>query len=1581
METLEFISYLRDLDVRLAAEGERLRANAPKGTLTEELRSQIAERKAELLSFLRVQASSTPSVRAPISRRVTVDPAPLSFAQERLWFLEQLEPASGVYNICRASRLSGRLDSAALEASLSEIVRRHEVLRSEIRIIDGRPMQVTASAPAIKLSLTGLRSSTGTDRENEVRRRIKAEAKYPFDLSTGPFLRARLLQIGDEDHILILTTHHIVSDAWSMGILTRELWTLHEAYAAGKTSPLKDLSIQYADFAVWQKDWLQGEVLESQLSYWKKQLNDIQAFNLPTDRPRPPRQSFHGTRYPLTLPRSLTASINELSHGQGVTSFMTLLAAFQVLLYRYSGQEDVVVGSPIANRGRTELESLIGFFVNTLVLRADLSGNPSFKALLSRVRDVCLGAYAHQDLPFEKLVHELQPERDLSRNPLFQVMFVLQNATRPLSQISSIRSEPVEIESGRSQFDLSLFLRERDGKLIGYFEYSTDLFERDTIERMAGHFQTLLEGIVADPGQPIATLPILTETGRHQILVEWNDTGADYPKDSCIHELFEAQVERTPDAIALEFEGEEVTYRELNQRANQLGHYLISLGVGPERLVGICVERSIEMVVGLLAILKAGGAYVPLDPAYPIERLVFIMQDAQFAVLLTQERMRSGCEATIANVQSAEIKTVCVDRDRKIIDRQSHGNLNSGVTTNKLAYIIYTSGSTGQPKGVAIEHKNTAALLDWTKTVFTPDEMAGVLASTSICFDLSVFELFAPLSWGGKVVLVENALHLHETAAGNQVTLINTVPSIMTVLLDAGRLPQSVRVVNLAGEPLRPDLVDEIYQTRTVEKVYDLYGPSETTTYSTFMLRTMDGLATIGRPISNTQVYILDSQLQPVPKGVPGEIYIGGKGVARGYLNRPELTSKKFVPNPYSDDPESRLYRAGDLARYLPDGNIEFLGRVDNQVKIRGYRIELEEIESALNQHPAVKESVVVARQRESSGEKDLAGYIVLNQDPVVSLSELRGFLHEKLPDYMLPSVFVILNALPLNSNGKVDRSKLPPPVTVKEPLAEHLVRPPSEIEELIANAWSDVLQIEKIGVNDNFFELGGHSLLATQVVARLSDAFNREIPLKTLFDAPSIAGLAGSLESIIRDGHAPELPPIVPVSRDRPLALSMNQEHLWHLDRMIPDTHFFNMPYVYQLSGALNVDALGRAIKEIVRRHDALRTVFGEVDGKPVQMIGDGSDIHLTILDLRGKSEAVLSRQAAATILEERYGPFNLAKGPLLRTKLLRLTDEDDLFLVTMHHIIGDHWSMLVFRRELAILYEAFSQGRLAPLPELSIQFADFACWERQAIEQESMKLQLVYWKKQLATPLPELKFQKNGERRKRLSFQICRQPIAFDENLFVSVKALARKENCTPFLIVLTALNALLYLYTGETDIPIGTLVANRRRRETEGLIGHFVNTVVLRTRFSAEMTFSQLLKQVREITLSAYAHQELPFEHLTRVLDRKKDMKSGSLFQVLLSYQNWRFQSQDIAGLNLASVDMRQAEAEQELMPTTFDLIFNLREASTMLTGTVNYKVESVDEDIVHRMRGSFGEVLQSMIARMEQRFANLSVAVEI
>ncbi len=1072
---------------------------------------------------------------------------PVSFSQQRLWLFEQLVPGSPAYNIPSTINFKGTLDIEALERSLNEIVRRHETLRTTFATVNSQPVQVIALKLSLPLPVVDLVRYPEAERRAEARRLSREEAQRPFDLIHGPLLRATLLRLEEKKHLLLLTMHHIISDGWSVGVLKRELRIIYKAYSTGELSPLPDLPIQYADFACWQRQRLQGEVLESQLTYWKQQLAGApEVLELPTDHPRPPVQSFRGEHQRLALSESLTEGLKALSQQEGVTLFMTLLAAFQVLLHRYTGQDDIVVGSPIANRTFTAIEQLIGFFVNTLVLRTDVSGDPSFRELLARVREVTMGAYAHQDLPFEKLVEELAPERSLSHMPLFQVMFVLQNVT---TQASSTRrtgrsdSEPssslLSVERGTAKFDLTLSMVETKLGLVGTLKYNTDLFESATISRMMEHFQILLKGIVATPDQSISTLPLLTNREQQQVLVEWNDTSRDYPQHLCIHTLFEAQVERTPDTTAVVFEDQQLTYRELNQRANQLAHYLKALGVGSEVLVGICVERTLEMVVGVLGILKAGGAYVPLDPAAPQERLAFMLANTQVSVLLTQKTLIEG-------LPEQEVQALCLlDAEWEKIAQESAENLVSEVTDENLAYVLYTSGSTGKPKGVAVEHRQVLnyalAILERLDLGFA----ANFAMVQPLTVDSCITTIFPPLFTGGCLHLVSREKAVDADALGDyfcrhSIDCLKIAPSHLAALHASSRtqpiMPRHRLIIG--GEGSRWSWVQKLQSSFPDCVIFNHYGPTETTVGS-LAYRVDQGqgdrdyaMTPLGRPLANTQLYVLNRHMQPVPIGIPGELHIGGAGVTRGYLNRPDLTAEKFISNPFSNEPNARLYKTGDLVRYLPDGNIEFLGRIDHQVKIRGFRIELGEVEAVLSQHPDLRQ-VVIRVLEDASGDKRLVAYAVPHQEPAPAISELRRFMKKQLPEYMVPSAFVVLEALPLTPHGKVDLRALPAPDRARPEMDETFVAPDTGEEEALAVIWSKLLGMNKIGIHDNFFELGGHSLLATQLIARIRDTFQVELPLRTLFETPTIAGLAEVIAKVREKGTEIQSPEIVPLSRE----------------------------------------------------------------------------------------------------------------------------------------------------------------------------------------------------------------------------------------------------------------------------------------------------------------------------------------------------------------------------------------------------------------------------------------------------------------
>ncbi|MEH2094385.1 non-ribosomal peptide synthetase [Nostoc sp.] len=1044
-----------------------------------------------------------------VPRRSTISPVPLSFAQERLWFLHKLNPDSAFYNEHGAIQLQGVLDIGILEQCLRELVSRHESLRTTFDTVAGQPVQVIAASMDVPLSVVNLSELPQAAQKLEILR-LSAEHRLPsFNFVQGPLLRWMLVQLGKEDYVLLLTMHHIIIDGWSLGVMFRELAALYAAFSQGKPAPLPEMPLEYGDFAIWQREWLQGKVLESQLTYWKQQLSNYPpVLQLPTDYPRPSVQSFRGARQHFSLGANLTQALKDLNKQENLTLFITLLAAFKTLLYRYTSVEKIVIGSPIANRNRDKnTEGIVGFFANTIAMQTDFSGNPTFRELLSRVRQMVLEAQTYQDLPFEQLVKELQPHRDLSHSPIFQVVFLLQNElTSALSalEVLGLKTSLWETDTSTAKFDLTLAVRETDGKLIGAWEYNTDLFAPSTIAKMANHFQTLLTAIVLNPDQHLHDLPLLTIPEKQQLL-EWNQTQVNYPQDLCIHQVFEQWVQKNPNAVAVVFKDEQLTYRELNSRANQLAHHLQRLGVGPEVLVGICVERSLEMIVGLLGILKAGGAYVPLDSAYPQERLAYMLSDSQVKVLLTTDKLA-------ANLPEHEASVVYLDRE---ISRESEENLVSGVKPENLAYLIYTSGSTGKPKGVLIAHQGLCNLAQAQIDSFDVQPNSRVLQFASFSFDAAVWEIFMALGSGARIVLGTPEELLPGSALlklldEQAITHVTLPPSALAVLPNK-ELP-ALQIIIVAGEACGSDLV---VQWSNGRRFFNAYGPTESTVCATIAESTPDiSQLPIGRPIANTQVYILDEYLQRVPVGVAGELHIGGVGIARGYLNRPELTADKFIRNPFSDKFGDRLYKTGDRARYLPDGNIEFLGRIDHQIKIRGYRIELGEIEAVLVTHPKIKETLVLARE-DKLGEKRLLAYVVadqktseiFNQEKVVTISELRNFLQEKLPEYMMPSAFVFLERMPLTPNGKIDHRALPVPESRQ--LETPYIRPQTQAERLITNIWQQLLQIEKVGVEDNFFHLGGHSLLIVKLQVELNEIFDKEIPIVELFKYPTIKSLA----------------------------------------------------------------------------------------------------------------------------------------------------------------------------------------------------------------------------------------------------------------------------------------------------------------------------------------------------------------------------------------------------------------------------------------------------------------------------------------
>ncbi|MCY1022989.1 non-ribosomal peptide synthase/polyketide synthase [Pyxidicoccus sp. MSG2] len=1496
----------------------------------------------------------------------------LSFSQLRLWFLDELERGSPAYNISAAVRLEGPLDAAVLERCFSEVVRRHETLRTAFISREGVPVQRIASTLPLVLPFVDLSQLPAAERDAAVAGLAREEARRPFDLSTGPLLRVTLVGTGAHEHVLVLVLHHIVSDGWSMGVLVKELGALYPAYLRGAASPLPELPLQYSDWARWQREWLEGGALEAQLTWWRERLTGApSALELPTDRPRPSAPSFRGHTVPARLSRTLSEDVKALAKREGLTPFMVLLAGWQVLLGRYAGQQDVCVGTPVAGRTRAETEGLIGFFVNTLVLRTELKGNPGFRELLGRVRETTLGAYAHQDVPFEKLVEALRPGRDLGRTPLFQAMLAFQQDPLPELHLPGLALRPVELDTGMAKFEVSLNLSDTREGFAGVLQCNADLFEATTGERMVRHLTTLLEAAVARPELRVSELPLLDAAERHQTLVAWNDSRLGLPDDTCLHQLFEAQAARVPGQVAVVAGGESLTYRELDARANQLAGHLRMLGVGPDVPVGLCLERRVEALVGLLGILKAGGAYVPLDPANPAERLLRVLEDAGARVVVT-------AGASHERLQGHAGTVVRLDADAGALARFGGEAGPGAVSPGNLAYVIFTSGSTGRPKGVAIEHRQIVRYVRGIIGRLSMPEGASYASVSTLAADLGHTVLFPALALGGTLHLVSTDVASDAAALGryferHPVDCLKIVPSHLRALLASeapGRVLPRQRLV-LGGEAADWALIDEVRTHQPGCQVFNHYGPTETTVgvltlaASAIPVEARPASVPLGRPVPDVQAYVLDAFLQPVPVGVIGELFIGGGSVGRGYLGQPDLTAERFVPSPFGDVAGARLYRTGDRARLRADGCIEFLGRDDDQLKVRGFRVEPGEVEAVLKQHPAVREAVVAVREARP-GERRLVAYAVAVAEGRLDAGTLKAFLEARLPAWLVPSAFGVLEALPLTANGKVDRRALP----ALEPgaAAPDAVAPRTPFEELLAGIWSGLLGVERVGVHDDFFALGGHSLLATRAVSRIRQAFQVELPLRVLFEAPTVAALARRLETLSRAEADGARPAMAPVPRLGPLPLSFAQQRLWFLDRLEPGNPFYNVPAVLWLEGALDAEALETALREIVRRHEVLRTTFRDEQDGPVQLAGPVPERVLTRVDLTPLPTEERASRARALLREETLRPFDLVAGPPLRATLIAVDAQSHALALVMHHIVADGWSLGVMVKELGALYSAATKGQPSPLAELPLQYADHASWQRGWLREGALEAQLSWWRERLRAAPQMLELPMARPRPRVSTYQGAHRTVPLPREVSEGVRQLALREGATPFMVLMAAFQALLYRYTGQTDLLVGTDIANRHHAETESMVGFFVNQLVIRGRPSAEVSFRELVGQVREAALGAYAHQDLPFEELVRDLRPERSLGASPLFQVKLIFQNARDVSLELPGLRLRVEPV-------DLGASRFDLTVAFSDTAEGLTGLWEYSTDLFDEATVARMQEHLRTLLEGAVAEPGRRLSEL------
>jgi amino acid adenylation domain-containing protein/non-ribosomal peptide synthase protein (TIGR01720 family) len=1273
-----------------------------------------ADQRALLNKWMRGTVSEAHRTQN-IPRRSLTGPVALSFAQQRLWFLAQLEPVASIYILPVSFALKGPLDLLALQQSLSEIMSRHEILRTRFVLLQESPVQVIDPPAPLDLPLLDLAALPEEARESQARQLATEETRRRFDLAGGPLWRTRLLRLGAREHILLLSMHHLLCDGWSMSVLFRELSVLYAAFSAGRTSALPDLPLQYADYVLWQREWLVGELFQEQLVFWKKQLTDLPQLSLPTDHQRPALQRFQGRSLTFSFPQDLLAALRDLSHQEGVTLFMTLLAGFQVLLARCSGQEDLAVGTPVANRTRSELEGLIGLFVNTLVLRCDLSGDPSVHELLGRVRRIALSAYAHQDLPFEKLVEELNPQRNLSINPLFQVMFSLQPAPADALNLAGLVGHPLALKHSTSLFDLSMNLYEMQDGILGGVEYDCDLFENETIERIIGHYQQILAGMVARPEQRLSHLPLLTEVEREQQRT-WNATETGDHCEFCLHELFEAQVERTPDAVSAVFEDQHLTYSELDRRANQLAHYLQNLGVKLETRVGISLERELLLIVALLGILKAGGAYVPLDPDYPPERLSFMLADSEVAVLLLQRRL-------LARLSPQNLPVVFLDDARDQIWSKALTRPVSGIKPDNLVYIIYTSGSTGRPKGAMLTHRGICNRLQWMQDAYLLTRTDRVVQKTPMSFDVSVWEFFWPLCFGACLVVAPPGAHqdphaLLQLLLQHDITVLHFVPSMLRAFLDTpgGEVCGSLRHVICSGEALPLSLQERFFALRETP-LHNLYGPTETSidvTAWTCVPGWEKSSVPIGRPLANTRIYLLNAAFQAVPVGVVGEISIGGIGVARGYWQRPDLTAERFLPDPFSGRAGARLYRTGDLARYLADGTLEFLGRLDQQVKLRGFRIELGEIEATLLAHPSVQDAAALLRE-DTPGEKRLIAYLIQREQSALREQEVRTYLQQRLPEYMVPAAFIFLQTFPLTANGKLDRRQFPAPEW-KAVATQGYVGPATLSEDILARIWAEVLGIEQVSTHANFFEIGGDSILSLLVVARASRA-GLIITPRQMFQYQTIAELAAVAgRGVVEQREEEKLEGTFPLSPIQARFFEQGFPAPYHWNQAV----LLEAPYQ-----SISPAALHKAIGHLLEQHAALRLRFTcQRHGWEQHLATATTPAHLPVCSLDLSNLAIPEQTPAIQeVIAETQASLNLETGPLLRVLHIirrssskqilaagrgseREVEEPDLLLMTLHHLIVDGVSWRILLEDLSSTYTRLLDGQQVPEPPKTTSF-----------------------------------------------------------------------------------------------------------------------------------------------------------------------------------------------------------------------------------------------------------------------------------
>ena len=1504
---------------------------------------------------------------------------PLSPTQEGMLFHTLYEPESTIYFEQFQLTLHGNLDPSIFERAWQLLVERHSALRT-LFVWKNRKQSVQVVRKKVNLPWSNLDWRMFPQQEQKIRLNsfLDSDRKQGFELDKAPLMRFALIRVADETYEFVWSFHHLLVDGWSWPIIFKELFALYESIQNGQQLYLAS-SRPFRDYI----NWLQQQDLAGAKAFWQQ---NLEGFTAPTPLivERSIGQSSHQQQNidvrSQYLSAETTTTLKSFAQQHHLTLATLVQAAWGLLLSRYSGESDVVFGTTVSGRppSLSGVESMVGLFINTLPARLKI---PEKTDLLTWLRLLQQEYIEREQYSYTPLV-DIQGVSEVPRNQLlFESIVVFENypVNATLQQLPGNLSIGELQDKGQTNYPLTLLAIPGEEMTVKIY-YDRQRFDANIIDRMAGHFLTLLEGITVNPHRTAGELPLLTPAEQDLLLVEWNATSPAHPINRCIHQLFEEQVEKTPQALAMVYENQQLTYEELNQQANKIAHYLQRFGVKPDVPVGICVERSLAAAIAILGTLKAGGVCVPLDPTYPPERLAFMLNDSQAPVVLTQTRWKSLLDGNFAH------RLIVLDEDGDEIAKESESNLQVEVAADNLAYIIYTSGSTGTPKGTLVTQRSLTNLIEHHRAKMATG--IGVLQFASLSFDVSYHEISVAWGLGGTLYMIsecdrkdlDKLIHLLGNNPIGKVFLpVSLWQQLAEIYGEQEHLFQNIREAIACGEQLQiTQPMIKLFKRLKNCTLYNFYGPTEAdlVTAYTFSQKPDEWpiYPPIGKAAVNVQVYLLDSNLQPLPIGVPGELYVSGDGLARGYLNRADLTNQKFLPNPFSKDSNSRLYKTGDLAQYLPDGNIEFLGRIDDLVKIRGFRVELGEVEAVLSKHPQINQAVAKVHG-ESVREKYLVAYFVPIVGETITVEQLRTFLTEQLPDYMIPSAFVEMESFPLTPNGKVNRRALPEPTTSRPELGQTFVEPRTPIEEILAGIWRDVLGLEQVGIYDNFFDLGGHSLLATQVIALTRKAFGIELPLLSLFESPAIAPLAQKIATASQPDRQELSLKRLP-SQNEPIPISLTQLELWFFDQFYPGNSIYNLPLVYRITGALNEKALSESLREIVRRHETLRSTFQVKNGQVVYAVVNDPVFDFSVIDLQHLPETEREAQAAQQAEQEIKHPFDLARGPLLRSKLWRLDEQEYLFVAVTHHIVADGWSFSVLTQELAKVYEAFCEGKPSPLTELPIKYSDFAQWQRQWLQREVLESQLQFWKKHLGTTLPILKLPTDHPRPPARTFKSAGQSVILSQKLTDALKVLSQQEGVTLFMTLLAAFQTLLFSYTRQEEIIVSSALANRTRVETEGLIGFFVNLLPFCTNLGGNPSFRELLGRVREVALGVYAHQEMPLIKLIEELQPVRDPSYTLLNQVMFVFQNTPEDNLEFANLTLKE----QFIARDTKDTAEFDLELTLEETSTGIEGLFVYRTDLFEAATITKMVDNFQTLLETVTTNYNQRLAELILISE-